>query len=119
MTLVSLVLAAAAALSLCASPPAAAQFMGLRNLPIERMTKEDIALMTRTYTEALDQNPDGHTSTWVNPKTGSSGTATPLSTGTEKGMRCRRLEITNAAGGVSNRSEFRFCKTKDGWRAAS
>lgn len=119
MKLVSLALTVAAATSLSAAPPAAAQVMGLRNLPIERMSKEDIALMTNNYTGALDHNPDGHTSTWANPKTGSSGTATPLSTGTDKGLKCRRLEITNAAGGTSNRSEFRFCKTKDGWKAAS
>jgi surface antigen len=96
---------------------AAAQNLGfLRDAPIARMNREDTGMLTRNYQQALDSLPDGHTNAWTNPKTGSSGTATPLKTTKEKGMTCRLLEITNQAGGLSGRSELTFCKTKDGWK---
>lgn len=105
------------ALAVPAVQPALAQQLGLLgNAPIAKMTRQDLAMMTRNYTEALDRNPDGHTSAWTNAATGASGTATPTGTGTQKGMKCRRIEITNSAGGMSDRSEFQACKTKDGWK---
>jgi surface antigen len=98
---------------------AAAQNLGfLKDSPVSRMNREDTAMLARNYQQALDSLPDGHTNTWTNPKTGSSGTATPLKTTNEKGTTCRLLEITNQAGGMSGRSEWTFCKTKDGWRTS-
>jgi surface antigen len=102
-----------------AAGSAAAQVMFMKDAPISFMNRDDTALMTRNYTQALDSLPDGHTSAWTNPKTGHSGTATPLRSMKEKGLACRRLEITNHAGGQSGRSEWTFCKTKDGWKVAS
>jgi surface antigen len=96
-----------------------AQAMFMRDSPISRMNKEDTAMMTRNYQQALDSLPDGHVNAWSNPKTGASGTATPLKTTQQKGMTCRLLEITNNAGGFSGRSEWNFCKTKDGWKVVS
>jgi surface antigen len=99
---------------------AAAQNLGfLQDSPISRMNREDTALMTRNYQQALDSLPDGHTNAWTNPKTGASGTATPLKTSKEKGMTCRLTEITNHAGGMSGRSEWNFCKTPAGWKIPS
>ena len=112
----SLAVAIVAHFALAAQPALAQQFGLLRDTALAKMTRQDIGMMTRNYVEALDQNPDGHTSGWSNPATGASGTATPLSTGTEKGMKCRRLEITNSAGGMSGRGEYQACKTKDGWK---
>ncbi|HET9042014.1 MAG TPA: RT0821/Lpp0805 family surface protein [Burkholderiales bacterium] len=98
---------------------AAAQNLGfLQDSPVARMNREDTAMLARNYQQALDALPDGHTNTWTNPKTGSSGTATPLKTMREKGTTCRVLEITNYAAGQSGRSEWTFCKTKDGWRTS-
>jgi surface antigen len=98
---------------------AAAQNLGfLQDSPVSRMNREDTAMLARNYQQALDSLPDGHTNTWTNPKTGSSGTAMPLKTMREKGTTCRLLEITNQAGGLSGRSEWTFCKTKDGWRTS-
>jgi surface antigen len=91
----------------------------MKDAPISFMNREDTAMLVRNYTQALDSLPDGHTNAWTNPKTGHSGTATPLRTMKEKGMACRRLEMTNNAGGQSGRSEWTFCKTKDGWKVAS
>jgi surface antigen len=102
-----------------AAGTAGAQVMFLKDAPVSFMNKDDTAMMTRNYTQALDSLPDGHTSAWTNPKTGASGTATPLRTMKEKGMACRRLEITNHAGGRSGRSEWTLCKTKGGWKVSS
>lgn len=111
-------LALALALAAIVAQPAFAQQFGLfrGDTALGNMTKQDAAMMMRNYSEALDRNPNGHTSTWTNAATGASGTATPLDTGTAKGMTCRRIEITNSAGGASGRGEYRACKTKDGWK---
>ena len=90
----------------------------LKDAPISFMNKEDTAMLVRNYQQALDSLPDGHTNAWTNPKTGHSGTATPLNTTKEKGMTCRLLEITNQAGGQTGRSEWTFCKTKEGWKTS-
>lgn len=110
---------AVAAVTLAALPAAAQNWGFLGRGPADQMNKHDIALMMKNFNEALDGTPDGHTSAWINPATGASGTVTPLSTGTDKGMTCRRFEMTNSAGGMSGRSEFRACKTKAGWKIAS
>lgn len=108
-----------ASLVVLATGAAAQTFGFLRDSAMSFMNREDTALLVRNYTQALDSLPDGHTSTWTNPKTGHSGTATPLNTTKQKGMTCRLLELTNHAGGKSGRGEFTFCKTKDGWRILS
>jgi surface antigen len=90
----------------------------LRDAPISFMNKEDTTLLVRNYQQALDSLPDGHTNAWANSKTGHSGTATPLKTMKEGGTTCRLIEITNNAGGQSGRSEWKFCKTKEGWRSS-
>ncbi len=98
---------------------ATAQTFGfMQDAPVSKMNREDTTMLVRNYQQALDSLPDGHTNAWTNPKTGSSGTATPLNTTKEKGMTCRRLELTNNAGGMSGRTEWTFCKTKDGWRTS-
>jgi surface antigen len=100
--------------------PAFGQNLGfLRDGPMQFMQKPDVAMMMKNFNEALDHNPDGHTSAWLNAATGASGTATPLSTGTEKGMKCRRVEITNTAGGQSGRGQYLACMTKTGWKFAN
>lgn len=83
------------------------------------MNNADVNMMMKNFDEALTRNADGHTSAWYNAATGSSGTATPLGTTTEKGLTCRRVEVFNSAGGLSNRAEYRACKTAGGWRLAN
>lgn len=102
------------------APAALAQNYGfLRDSPASRMTQADVNTMVKNFHEALTRNADGHTSAWFNPASGSSGTATPLSTTTEKGLTCRRMEVFNSAGGLSNRAEYRACKTAGGWKLAN
>jgi surface antigen len=52
----------------------------MKDAPISFMNREDTAMLVRNYQQALDSLPDGHTNAWTNPKTGHSGTATPLRT---------------------------------------
>jgi surface antigen len=108
----------AASIALCAGTALAQNMRFLRDAPISFMNREDSAMMMRNYEEALDSLPDGDTNAWLNPKTGHSGTATPLKTMKQNGTTCRLLEITNNAGGQSARSEWTACKTKNGWRTS-
>ncbi len=109
--------AATLVLSLGCAATASAQNLGfMRESVMASITREDAALLEQNYKAALEQ-PDGHTSTWTNPRTGHSGTATPLRAAKVKDMSCRVLEMSNTAGGRTERSEITFCKTKDGWRA--
>jgi surface antigen len=118
----SLLRLAAFATIVCASIAAQAQsnMRFLQDAPVERMTKEDLALMMRNSNEALARNADGETSGWTNPKTGASGTATPLRTFTQKGTRCRETEYTNHAGGLSGGGRFTLCRQPSGeWKIVS
>jgi surface antigen len=112
------ILLVGASFALAAASATAQTITFMRDAPISHMNREDTAMMVRNYTQALDSLPDGHVNTWTNPKTGATGTATPLKTTKEKGTTCRLIEITNHAGGKSGRSEWTFCKTKDGWRTS-
>jgi surface antigen len=105
-------------ISLCAGAAQGQRIGFMQDAPVSFMNREDTALLERNYREALDTLPDGYTNTWTNPKTGHSGTATPLRTTKEGGTTCRLLEITNHAGGQSGRTEWTFCKTKAGWRTS-
>ena len=108
----------AASIAFVAGTAAAQTFGFMQDSAVSRMNREDTAMLVQNYQQALDSLPDGHTNAWTNPKTGSSGTATPLKTTKEKGTTCRLLEMTNFAGGMSGRSEWTFCKTKEGWRTS-
>jgi surface antigen len=81
------------------------------------MNRDDIAMISANFNQALESLPDGHTNTWTNPKSGHSGTASPMKSFKENGMACRTLEMTNTAGGQTGRSELVFCKTSAGWKA--
>jgi surface antigen len=115
MTIIQCALAAAA---VALAPAALAQNLGFAaDAPIARMNAQDIRLLTKNYLEALEKLPDGHTNAWLNSKTGHSGTATPQKSFEQAGRRCRLVEFTNAADGLTGRSEFTFCKQPDGaWR---
>lgn len=92
----------------------------LKDAPIEKMTREDLALLLRNSNEALGRNADGETSGWTNSKTGASGTATPLRTFTQKGMKCREAEYTNHAGGFRGGGKFTLCRVANGsWKLVS
>ena len=109
----------AAALLAAGAGIATAQNLGfMRDSVMSFMTQEDAAMIGRNYQEALAL-PDGHTSTWSNPRTGHSGTASPLKSFQQKGMACRELEMSNTARGQTSRNVFVFCKTASGWKIVS
>jgi len=103
------------------APAAIAQNLGfLAGGPMERMNADDIRLLTKNYREALEKLPDGHTNAWLNSKTGHSGTATPQKSFERADRKCRLIEFTNAADGLTGRGEFTFCKQPDGaWKIPS
>jgi hypothetical protein len=58
-----------AAIALAAGTAGGQNVAFLKDAPISFMNRDDIGMMTRNYTQALDSLPDGHTSAWTNPKT--------------------------------------------------
>ena len=88
----------------------------MKDMPAGHMTSEDIDIFLSVAFETLDAAPNDQPRHWENPKTGAHGDLTPRSTFTSSGMRCRKLEIDNSAGGLNNRSVHTVCKTADGWK---
>jgi surface antigen len=103
------------------APATGAQNVGfLAGGPMARMNADDIRMLTRNYLDALEKLPDGHTNAWLNSKTGHSGTATPQKSFERGGRKCRLVEFTNAADGLTGRSEFTFCRQPGGaWKIPS
>lgn len=109
----TLLVAAAVALAAAA---ASAQNLGfMKDSVMSFMNREDTAMILRNNLQALEL-PDGHTSTWSNPKSGHSGTATVTRSFQENGMACRQIAMTNYARGQHGNGDLVYCKTKDGWR---
>jgi surface antigen len=121
MTPTFLRLAAVALLAGAASAAGAqSNIRFLKDAPIEKMTREDHALLLKTSNEALTRNADGETSGWTNPKTGASGTVTPVRSLTRNGMKCREAEYTNHAGGLNGGGKFVLCRVASGeWKLAN
>jgi surface antigen len=89
----------------------------LKDAPIEKMTQEDLGLMLKNSNEALSRNADGETSGWANAKTGASGTATPLRSFTQQGMKCREAQYTNHAAGLNGGGKYTLCQVAGGaWK---
>jgi surface antigen len=102
------------------TPLYAANVWFTKDMPMSQMTEADIEILSSAADEALDDVADGDTRHWENPETGAGGALTPLSTSERDGMRCRRLQIANEAGGKTARSEFDFCRQGDGsWKVLS
>jgi surface antigen len=114
----------ALALALCAllwrpaGPLHAVNTFFMDNMPIARMSSEDIDILLRAVNETLDQAPDGTTRRWDNPDTGAGGLLTPRNSYKDKDRDCRDLEVENHAGGMTNRSVIPACRQPDGtWKA--
>lgn len=108
-------LLAATALALAAATASAQNLGFMKDSVLSYMNRDDTAMILRNNLAALEL-PDGHTSTWNNPKSGHSGTATATRSFQENGMACRQLAMTNHAGGQHGNGDMVYCKTKDGWR---
>jgi surface antigen len=70
----------------------AGNYSFLRHDPVAYFNKEDWRIADQAYRKALDENPDGATTSWENPKSGVSGTITPIRTYRGKdGQTCRKV----------------------------
>jgi len=89
----------------------------LKETPIGKFSKEDLSMMQETARKALSEAPDGTLVEWSNPKTGSSGTIRPLDTFQQKGLKCRRTEVTNKYKTLLGGTTLVACEVKKGeWK---
>ena len=113
-------LAAAAALGgfFAATNAFAINEMFAKDMPISRMTEEDLRIAGSALRKALDTGPDGKAHEWKNPKTSAAGTIVPTKAFEHKGLPCRGVELETTAGGRTARSQWSVCKTPQGWKVA-
>jgi surface antigen len=104
---------------LAGSASAVAQNLNfLRDSPIGWLDDQDRAILTETI-DAMLAAPDGTTTNWLNPATGSGGRIQVLDTHEALGTTCRRMLMRNEAKGRKSGGEFRLCLAKDGsWKFA-
>ena len=90
----------------------------LRESPIAWLDDNDEAILRATI-DAVLAAPDGTTTDWLNPETGSKGRIQVLDTHEDFGTTCRRLRMRNEARGRKGGGNFRLCLSEDGqWRFA-
>ena len=85
------------------------------------MTDKDKELAGQTTTAALETQPAGAASTWVNPDSGNSGSVTVNDTfQREDGTPCRNFTQTIEAGGETTSGTGTACRAADGtWEVVS
>jgi surface antigen len=89
-----------------------------KGAPTAYFTEQDFKLMEQTLEEALKKQPEGATSDWENPKSGSSGKITIVQSYEAQGLPCKRVKAFNTAKDRSSEGEFDFCEQTDGqWKA--
>ncbi len=93
----------------------------LKDAPITRFTGQDLEIFQSTLYDTLDQNADGSTRHWENPKTGSAGEIVVVKSIAQDSQRCRRVRISNRARGYAEaKTDAVFCKEADGqWKVSS
>ena len=90
----------------------------LRESPIGWLDDQDRAILRATI-DAVMAAPDGTTTDWLNPETGSTGRLQVLDTHEDFGTTCRRLRMRNEAKGRKAGATYRLCLSADGqWRFA-
>jgi surface antigen len=104
------------------SGAAAAQNLNfLGNSALAAMTRDDKAMATAAFRDALDHAGDGDARNWRNEQTGASGTLTVLRSyrNAQNGLDCREVSIGLKARGRDDQSRNHLCKTADGqWKFA-
>ncbi len=80
--------------------------------------EKDWKLVDETAVGALNGNPDGKTSKWINPKSGNSGSITPLKTYRNKqGQLCRKTKMFNRTKKKKSEYTFLVCKqSNNDWK---
>ncbi len=85
--------------------------------PVAYFQTDDWRISEQATIKALDENADGVTSRWGNPKSGASGTITPLrSFEGEKGEVCRKVRFVDRVRQppLENRWTFDICQDSKG-----
>ena len=88
--------------------------MFLHDGPVRYFNDDDMALFKQTLDSALENQPDNETLSWINEKTQSQGTVTPLNSEQQDGMRCRLTRMSNTAKGLTRQAELKLCRQEDG-----
>jgi surface antigen len=104
-------LAIGLAMTAAATAPAAPLgfYNGMRDTPITKFDKADMALMNKAVYGALDTGADGVKVSWENPDTDSSGSVTPAKD--PKGRAsCRLAQIENRHKTLVGSGSYIFCK---------
>ncbi|MEW5703428.1 MAG: RT0821/Lpp0805 family surface protein [Pseudomonadota bacterium] len=85
------------------------------------LDRADRLYMAKTSGQALESNPIGQTSTWVNPDSGNTGTITPTRTYQANNNRyCREFQQTVTVGGNTEQAYGTACRQEDGsWEIVS
>jgi surface antigen len=98
----------------------ASNFGFLKDAPITRFTGQDLEIFQSTLYDTLNQNADGSTRHWENPKTGSAGEIVIVKSFAQDSKRCRRVRISNRARGYAEtKTDMVFCKeTTDQWKVS-
>jgi len=88
--------------------------MFLQDGPVRYFNDDDMALFKQTLDSALENQPDNESLSWINKKTQSQGTVTPLSSEEQDGMLCRLTQMSNTAKGLTRQAELTLCRQEDG-----
>lgn len=83
-----------------------------------QLDERDRLLAARNLQYSLESTRDGISTTWQNPNTGNSGTATPTNTSTtSNGSPCREFTTEIKVGGEIQQGYGRACRQSDGsWK---
>lgn len=71
------------------------------------ITKADLAILKKALAKALNDSPDGKTSSWKNDATGAHGTIQPVRSVTWKTYKCRIVNATIMAKTYKTPSRYR------------
>ena len=106
------------ALVICITAAQAQNMVFMRKSPIAWMNDKDQAILKETI-DAVLAAPDGTSTDWLNPDTGSRGKVQVLDTREDYDTTCQHIRMSNQAKGRSGRGVYRLCLATDGsWKFA-
>jgi surface antigen len=91
-----------------------------RDVPISRLSAEELKEYVAFLGKTLDATPEGTTAEWKAAKTPFTGKVTPLKSYTEAGQQCREATIDSEARDLHQRGRYTLCKNPKGvWQFKS
>lgn len=92
----------------------------LNDTAAARMNDEDFKAMTIAAYEALDDSTVPSTKTWINPRSGASGTVKTVQAFEAKsGEHCKQIQHSTKAKKRTHEATSTVCKMKEGWKLVS